>query len=77
MLWTHVMSCLVCCQLSLQIFQMLQFPLNAIDVLTPFSAFRKMKPLCLRNSHSAPVVLGIVVQSLTFQCFQVLTYIAG
>jgi hypothetical protein len=51
--------------------------LNAIDVLTYSPAFRKMKSMCLRNSHSALVVLGIVVQSLPSQCFQVLTYIAG
>jgi hypothetical protein len=51
--------------------------LNATDVLTCSLAFRKMKSMCLRNSLSALVVLGIVAQSLPFQCFQVLTYIAG
>jgi hypothetical protein len=51
--------------------------LNATDVLTCSLAFRKMKSMCLRNSLSALVVLGIVAQSLPFQCFQALTYIAG
>ena len=51
--------------------------LNATDVLTYSLAFRKMKSMCLRNSLSALVVLGIVAQSLPFQCFQALTYIAG